>query len=313
MSPEPRTETEALEQRITDALTTIRREWPHMLPVGPPPVRTGTGQSARITADDHATTGTDIDPSTRLVSLRREVATELARWCRRVIKDRPITATPVDGSDVPAMCTFLERHAQWLSGHRDADEAADRIAGCTPDCEARTLVTTHSCTGLVHAIRKHTPPPVVDKPLPPKPRHIGTCPLEWESETEDGALEMRECGGNVRAFPSPYTDPTRAEQMSQQLPTCDNCGTAATVDWWYQEMHGQYGVSHLVTVDELIAVIAVRLDYIATRGQVRVWQHRGKIDAAGKDSKGRTLYRHDEVITAIQDDPVITTRGKATA
>ena len=113
---------------------------------------------------------------------------------------------------------------------------------------------------------------------------------------------MRECGGNVRAFPTPFTAPTRAEQMKQPLPTCDHCGTAAHVDWWYREMYGNHGVSHLVTADELITVIAVRLDYIATRDQIRQWKHRGKIEASDKDSKGRTLYRHDDVIEAIRDD-----------
>lgn len=297
------TETQHLEQRITEALVTIRREWPAMMPLGASSGRPGSGaKSTLITADDHDDTGLDIDRHTRLVSLRREVTTELAQWCRLVIEDRPVTATAVNGLDVPAMCVFLERHAQWLSGHRDAEDAADRIAGCTSDCEASALVASHSCAGLVHAVRRHTPPPIVERARMPRPRHIGTCPIEWEAETDDGHLEMRECGGDVRAFPAPYVDPTRAEQVAQPLPTCHKCGTSATVDWWYHEMYGQHGVSHLVTVDELIAVIAVRLDYIATRGQIRVWKHRGKIEGAGKDSKGRTLYQHDDVIAAIQTE-----------
>ena len=296
-------ETQHLEDRITQALVTIRREWPAMMPRGASSGRPGGGaKSTLITADDDDNTGHDIDRHTRLVSLRREVTAELAQWCRLVIEDRPVTATSVDGSDVPGMCVFLERHAQWLSGHRDAEDAADRIAGCTSDCEAHDLVASHSCTGLVHAVRKHTPPPIVDQARKPRPRHIGTCPLLWEAETDDGGLEMRECGGDVRAFPTPYTDPTRAEQMKAPLPTCNRCGTGATLDWWYAQMYGDHGVSHLVTVDELIAVIAVRLDWIVTRGQVRQWKHRGKIAGEGRDAKGRTLYRHDDVIEAIRDD-----------
>lgn len=297
------TQTQHLEQRITEALVTIRREWPAMMPVGASGSRPGGGaKSTLITADDDDDTGTDIDRHTRLVSLRREITTELVQWCRLAIEERPVTATSVDGSDVPAMCVFLERHAQWLSGHRDAEEAADRIGGCAPDCEARTLVASHSCSGLVQAMRRHTPPPIVDKPRPPRPHHIGTCPMLWEAETEDGGLEMRECGGNVRAFPTPFADPTREEQAAQPLPTCDKCGTDAHVDWWYREMYGAHGVSHLVTADELISVIAVRLDYIATRDQIRQWKHRGKIAGVDKDSKGRTLYRHDDVVAAIEDE-----------
>lgn len=310
---ETRTETQALEQRITDALTTIRREWAAMMPRGASGSRPGGGaKSAQITADDDADTGIDIDRTTRLVAVRREVTDELAQWCRLVIDDRPVTATSVDGSDVPGMCTFLERHAQWLSGHADAEDAADRIAGCAPGCEARALVASHSCNGLVHAVKRHALPPLVDKPLPPRPHHIGTCPMVWEAQNEDGGLEMRECGGNVRAYPSPFADPTREELVAQPLPTCDKCGTDAHIDWWYREMYGQHGMSHLVDVEGLIAVIAVRLGYIATRDQIRQWKHRGKIHAVSKDSKGRTLYRHDDVIEAIENDPVIT-RGKATA
>ena len=183
------TETQHLEDRITQALVTIRREWPAMMPVGASGSRPGGGaKSTLITADDDDDTGHDIDRHTRLVSLRREVTTELAQWCRLVIEDRPVTATSVDGSDVPGMCVFLERHAQWLSGHRDAEDAADRIAGCAPDCEAHDLVASHSCTGLVHAVRKHTPPPIVDQARKPRPRHNGTCPLLWEAETDDGGI-----------------------------------------------------------------------------------------------------------------------------
>ena len=297
------TETQHLEDRITQALVTIRREWPAMMPVGASGSRPGGGaKSTLITADDDDDTGHDIDRHTRLVSVRREVTTELAQWCRLVIDDRPVTATSVDGSDVPGMCVFLERHAQWLSGHRDAEEAADRIAGCGPDCEAANLVASHSCAGIVHAVTRHALPPIVDRARPPRPRHIGTCPLEWEAQDDDGNLEMRECGGDVRAFPTPFTDPTREEQIKQPLPTCDRCGTAADVAWWYREMYGDHGLSHLVTVDELITVIAVRLEYVATRDQIRQWKHRGKIAGVDKDSKGRTLYRHDDVIDAIHDD-----------
>lgn len=274
-----------------------------MMPVGASGSRPGGGaKSALITAVDDDDTGIDIDRHTRLVSARRSVTDELIQWCLLVITERPVSATAVDGNDVPAMCHFLETHAEWLSWHRDAEDAADRIGGCAPECEAKALVATHSCAGLVQSVRRHTPPPIVDKPRPPRPHHIGTCPMLWEAETEEGGLEMRECGGNVRAFPTPFTDPTREEQIAQPLPTCDKCGTDAHIDWWYREMYGQHGVSHLVTADELVAVIAVRLDYIATRDQIRQWKQRGRIVADSKDSKGRTLYRHEDVIVAIEGD-----------
>lgn len=307
------TETQRLEDRIVTALATIRREWDHMLPTAAPAQRLGGGsRSAQITADDHADTDRDIDPATRLVSLRREVTTELQQWCRLVIEDRPITATAVDGMNVPRMCVFLETHARWLSGHRDAHEAADRIAGCAPGCEAKEIVSTHDCRGLVHHVRRWSPPPVTDRPRPPSPRLIGTCPLEWEDTDHDGRLVMRACEGRVLAYPTGLLDPTRAEQAAMRLPTCERCGTEAHVDWWYAQMYGDHGVSHLVTVHELIAVIAVRLDWIVSRDRIRKWQQRGKIATEGKDAKGRTLYRHDDVVRAVKDE-IEAEKRKATA
>ena len=51
--------------------------------------------------------------------------------------------------------------------------------------------------GVVHAVTRHALPPIVDRARPPRPRHIGTCPLEWEAQDDDGNFEMRECGGDA--------------------------------------------------------------------------------------------------------------------
>lgn len=307
------TETQIIEDRIARACVTIREAWPHMLPTGVPGKRPGGGarsvgivQRPESEADYHDTGEHDVDAMTRIASLRREVVEELAQWCRLIIEDRPVTATKVDGSDVQQMCDFVKRHAQWLSGHRDAEEAADRLGGCRPGCEARSLVPTHSCSGLARRVAQHVRPhqivPEDYTPPRPRPHLIGSCPMEWPAPTDDSGEEMRVCGGDVYAYPTGLLDPTRAEQVAMRLPTCDRCGTEAQVDWWYREMYRDSTLSHLVTVDELIAVIAVRLDWTVTRGQVRQWVHRGKIATEGKDSKGRTLYRHDDVCQAIEGD-----------
>ena len=111
------TETQRIEDRIVTALATIRREWDHMLPTAAPAQRIGGGsRSAQITADDHADTDRDVDPATRLVSLRREVRDVLNGWSRVVMEDRPVTKALPDGLSVPSMATFLERHARWVSG-----------------------------------------------------------------------------------------------------------------------------------------------------------------------------------------------------
>ena len=286
---EPRTESQRIEDRIVTALATIRREWDHMLPTAAPAQRIGGGsRSAQITADDHADTDRDIDPATRLVSLRREVRDVLNGWSRVVMEDRPVTKALPDGLSVPSMATFLERHARWVCGHEAAPDMADELKALAQEVARRA--------------RPSEPAPADYTPPRPRPRLVGTCPLEWEALDDEQRLVMRVCEGDVLAYPTPFTDPTRAEQMKAPLPTCDRCGTGATLDWWYAQMYGDHGVSHLVTVDELIAVIAVRLDWIVTRGQVRQWKHRGKIAGEGRDAKGRTLYRHDDVIEAVRDE-----------
>lgn len=322
------TETARLEERITTALQTIRSEWDHMLPTTAPAVRLGGGsravgitQSRETTpaADYYDTNTPDVDATTRLVSLRREVAQELNTWCRVILEDKILpslestnksqreidtflAAILPNGSDVSAMTVFLERNARWLSGHHGAADAADRIGGCGPGCEARTLLSSHSCKGLVQRIQRHTPPPIADKPRPPKPHLIGTCHIEWEAPDDEGRLVMRECGGKVLAYPTGLEDPTLLEQRAMKQPTCQRCGTEAHVDWWYRGMYDDAEVSHLVTVEELIGVIYVRLHRTVTRGQIRIWQYRGKIQSAGKDRKGRSLYRHADVVKAIEGE-----------
>ena len=268
MTTEPRTETQHLEQRITNALTTIRHEWPHMLPIGPPPVRTGTGQTARITAPDHATTGTDIDPNTRLVSLRREVTDTLNGWTRVVTEDRPVTKALPDARSAVSMSTFLNRHAQWMSGHTAAEDMAGEVEALARSVKAIT------------------------QPQRREWMNLGTCPLP----THDGTP----CGGTIRAWPTPWNNPTPAEE---HLPTCRTCGTEATVQWWYDRMNPTPNTP--ITTDQLIGVIAIRLGRTITHNQIRQWRHRGKITPAGRDNKGRTLYHHQHVIDAIttQDPP----------
>src|SRR5690606_40487423 len=104
MTSEFMTDSQILEQRITDALVTIRREWGHMMPTGPAPIRYGVGRAAGIVGDnsppkwrsdgtpwwpaDNADTN-DVDATTALVSLRRSVTDSLNSWSRIVMEDRP--------------------------------------------------------------------------------------------------------------------------------------------------------------------------------------------------------------------------------
>lgn len=164
------TDSQILEQRITDALATIRREWDHMLPVGPAPIRYGIGRQAQIMADDHADTGADIDAGTRLVSLRREVCDCLNGWSHVVMEDRPVTKALPDGLSVPSMADFLQRHAQWMSGHDAAPDMADEVEA------------------LAQKVIWHVAPPAKDWLV------LGDCPF---------VVEDWFCHGQVRWYDDP--------------------------------------------------------------------------------------------------------------
>ena len=169
------TNAERLAHDIAQACASIRRDWPHMLPRNAPAQRLGGGsRSAQITAADHAPTDSDIDPLTRLVSLRRLIVDVLNGWSRVVIEDRPITSSAVpDGRSAPDMCAFLERHAQWMSGHEAATDCAEEVSDL--------------------ARRAHQ----VTNPARREWIALGDCPLPWVDEEGN---ETR-CGGTVRAWP----------------------------------------------------------------------------------------------------------------
>ena len=261
MTVEPRTETQALEQRITDALVTIRREWPHMLPTGPPPVRTGTGQSARITADDHATTGADIDPGTRLVSLRREVVDTLNGWTRVVMEDRPVTKALPDVRSAGGMCVFLERHAQWMSGH----EAAEDMAG---EVEA-----------LARSVK------AVTQPQRREWMSLGSCPLEIEQDTDDG-LVMVTCGGQVRAWPR-HTD-----EDGQVMARCRRCGVEAVAPWWEARMFDDPELKVMLTDAEVVGFVHRAYGKVIDQATVRQWVTRKIIQPSGTQDGRRVFDRH---------------------
>ena len=263
------TETEHLEQRIVTALTTIRREWDHMLPTAAPAQRIGGGsRSAQITADDHAETDRDIDPATRLVSLRREVRDVLNGWSRVVMEDRPVTKALPDGLSVPSMATFLERHARWVSGHEAATDMADEL---------------EALARRVHA---------VTQPQRREWINLGSCPLAIEAETDDG-LAMVTCGGQVRAWP-------RAEDRDGEvMARCRRCGIEAVPSWWEARMFDDPELRVLLTAEEVVSFVHRAYGKVIKAATVRQWDKRGTIEPAGHDDKGRRLYAREALVWAL--------------
>lgn len=99
---------------IRRSLADITSHWDAMLVAPSGGGRPGAA-SARITLDDHDERESDLDRSTRVVSLRREVLDVLNAISRWVMEDRPVTKALPDGSDVTAMATFIDRHAEWIA------------------------------------------------------------------------------------------------------------------------------------------------------------------------------------------------------
>lgn len=285
------TESQHLEQRITQALVTIRREW-DALRLGPPSSRPGGGsKSAQITADDHNRGGwhvlgdsvIDVDAMTRLSALRRTVTEVLNSWSRVIVEDRImptiehmtaqeireyLTKVAPRGDHAPAMCVFLERHAQWMSGHEAAEDMVDEVEG------------------LATGVTRFT------QPQRRQWINLGSCPLEIEAETDDG-LAMVTCGGQVRAWP-------RAEDRDGEvMARCRRCGIEAVPSWWEARMFDDPELRVLLTAEEVVGFVHRAYGKVIKAATVRQWDKRGTIEPAGHDDKGRRLYAREALVWAL--------------
>lgn len=257
------------EAQIIADLTTIRELWDHMLPTlkAIPLGRLGGGSSRSSTAKDvdNGDHNTGVDNLDIVLSDRGDITAVLQGWARVVVEDFDVTTVIPHGHDVGGMCVFLERWARHMTGHVAADDFAEEV---------------HRGAGKV---LRYAKPRGRDWML------LGECPVELEHA--DGTLGP--CGGRVVAYPIAGSD---------RDPRCQTCGTVAVVDWWISHMVGNPAAKTLVTATELIGIIAYRLHWTVTHEMIRQWASRGKIQRAGRDSKGRTLYDHADVVSAIGDD-----------
>lgn len=212
---EQRTETQRLADDLTDALQRIRKAWPEMLPAEAPGrrIKSSHGTPPGIVAThgfgdyvtsrgnvawdaDHSPREDDLDTLTRIASLRAFVTARLNSWCRLVMVDRNITnpaSLPV-GDDAMGMCAFLERHAEWLSGHEDAAYAREELTDDARACERWT------------------------DPYRKEWHALGECPFA----VDDDEAVSRFCRGRVRV---------RIADDSDEA-TCSDCGKSGMVQWW---------------------------------------------------------------------------------
>ena len=243
----PRTPVQEHEDRISRAAASIRRDWPHMLPTSAPGRRIGGGsRSATITSADQTMElkpAQDIDPMTRLVSLRRYVTDCLNGWCRVVMEDRDITAKALPlGDDVPGMCAFLERHANWLGPQDYARDLADELG---------------SLQRAVHA--------VVDPPK--RDRHrLGRCPFVLTDD--DGAAWS--CDGRVQV----------AIDEDAETATCTHCRQSGPVAWWEDVLGivvGGVNLDESVRPQRMVDILRDRLHVTITERTLRNWCRAGKV------------------------------------
>lgn len=283
---EPRTETQALEQRITDALVTIRRDHPLLLPTRPSGARLGNkGKAALIKHADSDERGDDIDALTRRIDASHHVTVMVNGWVRLAAEDFSITETLPDGFDVVAMCSFLERWAQRCSWHAAAEDMAGELEG------------------LVASIREFVPDLVRLEDYRPQPtrRLIGRCTEEIEHE--DGAI--RPCAGRVFAYPDGDGTDTDDHDVDDPWAICERCGSKAVVSVWQKWMFPEVAEQssdavekmrdRVLSVEEVLNLAHREFGKPAKRQALWHWVSRGQLEPIDRDRKPHTFRLGDVV------------------
>lgn len=243
---------------IEGACVTIASEWDDMLE--PPSGGRRGAKSARIQLDDHDPRGTDIDRMTRTLALRGQVLASLNGWSRVVMEDRPITsakALPL-GNDAGQMCTFLTRHAEWLSEHEAGASCAEELRDWAKQVRALTRpqrvewIYLGDCPMIVEADREH-----VDPAAPREHRAILA-----------GMAGLHSCRGRVRVAVASDVDEAACSEHGDLLP----------IAWW-DAVLGLGVAGRIVGTDDLVDELRRRLRVTVTARTVRRWAETGQISA----------------------------------
>lgn len=286
---EVRTEAQAVEERLLEALTTIRDEAPMMLPDGPGAVTYGVGRAALITLDDDDERDGDIDGLTRRADAMVGVTATINAWSRLVVEDAHVTETIPDGRNLTAMCEFLIRWARWMSGHAAAWDMVDELDAC------------------VGTIRRFVPQAMSQDDYlasrPPMRYRIGRCPVEREVEV-DGHLVQRACGGKVYAHPDDCEDDDRDLELRRVDPwaTCMACEYRAVVSHWQRLMFPEVEVEmrradRALTVEEVITLAHKQYGIRVSKQAVWQWVRRRQIQPIDSTTKPYTFRLCDVIDT----------------
>ncbi len=247
-----RTQAEIYAERISTAVSSIRRDWPHMLPTEAPAQRIRPARAASVgilgsndERDDHTTTASgkesDIDPLTRILSLRRHTMEALNGWSRILMEDVPVTnsdALPL-GDDVLGMCVFVDRWASWKGHQDDAFDCAEELED------------------FARRIHRIADPPRRER------IQLGPCPLVVEGDIPD--VYDRFCRGTVGI-------PIGGDEDDAE---CDGCEERAPLRWWEEVL----GITRreFVRPTELAVILEDRLGVKVTGRTIRNWAREGRV------------------------------------
>jgi hypothetical protein len=263
-----RTETQRISDDIATAMRNLRRDWPHMLPRGGNVVAPGWESNTGVRLDDHDPRESDTRRIDRIMSQRRFAQDQLNGWCRVVMEDRPIRnpSTLPLGTNVPDMATFLERHAEWMSGH----EAAQ-------DCRDELVEQAHACHLIASPPRRES-------------MSIGTCPLE-QPDAEGNATQ---CGGDVRCRLN------EDDRDGEAYAACNRCGEVAVASWWESNMFDDPETRRWLTDADVVTLIHRIYGEVVQQATVRQWVKRGVlVPSSLTTTDGRRLFDRDAVVYAI--------------
>ena len=220
-------ELEAIEGALLDALGTIRKHWDALL------------EPRSMSATGDASTD-EVTALEKRLSLRGDVIASLNGWARVVMEDRPITnpkSLPL-GDDPFGLAEFLERHAQWLSGHEGAGACVDEL------------------TEWARLIQSIADPKVREWVI------LGDCPFVVEEAGEAAWI----CTGKVRTA-----------IHDGELAHCSECGQETVIEWW-EEVLGIDGLPSLpVGVHEMTDLLYQRLHIRVTHRTLLNWTRHGKV------------------------------------
>lgn len=224
---------EQLEDDLLEACELIREHWPALLT----PPKGGSSNGA-------ASTDT-LTPLERRISLRQDVAASLTRWCRVIIRDRPLTAAALpDAGDerIEALLDLVERHAAWFAAeHDDAERAVRQLQRFSLE------------------VRDTADPPMRDHV------YLGPCPFVLPDpggvEDEAGRTLLWACQGRIL---------TRIGGDGSAH--CTGCGQQAVREWWEDVLDL---VLPLVSLPGLVDVLHRRLGIRVTDRTLRNWRRDG--------------------------------------